>query len=133
LTVCVLLLSAALAQGQYMGRIGGNETYVPKPRLLEPIVDEVDLAGKKSLLFRWSPHEGRSFGRSYYDFRLYKGYQMLEGTRVLKRRVPPKEYQTAVEAGKFEKGQAYTWSLRQVYRGTGKSDRSVSSFKVIKK
>ena len=38
---------------------------VPRPRVLEPDGDTVDLSEKKELIFKWSPHEGDISQRKY--------------------------------------------------------------------
>ena len=104
---------------------------IPQPKLLKPVTDTIDLSGKKELLFEWSPHEGDTFRRKYYDFRLYKGSQMTESNLILKKKVSPTTHQLSVESALFKQGGEYTWSLRQKYR-SGKSRRSLNSFKVVK-
>jgi hypothetical protein len=106
--------------------------YVPNPRIITPSSDKVQLSGKKEMQFKWSPHEGDRFQRKYYDFRLYKGYDMLESTLIFKDRVPAGEHELQVKTDLFKNGEVYTWSLRQVYRGSSKSQRSVWSFRVFK-
>lgn len=108
----------------------GIVDFVPQPVLLSPASDGVDLAGKDSLEFKWSPHEGDSVRRDYYDFRLYKGYNFLESALLLKQKVPSDIYVVRLRADMFEDGQVYTWSLRQVYTDSNKSHRSFQSFRV---
>lgn len=129
----IIFLSVSSLAESRMNGMGASFDFIPQPRLTWPIKEEINLTGKDSLEFKWSPHEGRASGREYFDFRLYKGYNMLESTLVLKERVSPYSYSFSVKSDFFEDGQIYTWSLRQVYSGVGKSDRSFSSFKVIKK
>lgn len=106
---------------------------VPEPLLMSPITETVDLSGIKELEFRWSPHEGSLSDRDYYDFRLYKGYDTVETTLILKEKIPPRKYQISLKTDIFEDGQVYTWSLKQVYTGSRKSKKSYQSFKVIKR
>jgi len=105
---------------------------IPQPRLIEPVADTVDLSGKKELVFKWSPHEGDVSRRKYYDFRLYNGYQTFESTLILKKQVSKNKHEIAISSDVFKLGNIYTWTLRQKYR-SGKSLRSTSTFKVIKK
>lgn len=108
-------------------------SFVPKPRLLYPDTDEVDLAGKNHLEFSWSPHEGlSSSARRYYDLRLYKGYDMVASNLIFKEKIYGNRDSATVSSDLFENGRIYTWSLRQGYKGTGKSVRSFQSFKAIK-
>ncbi|MGB2631281.1 MAG: hypothetical protein WBD24_05465 [Candidatus Omnitrophota bacterium] len=128
-----ILLLATYAYAQVsMSSYGGRADYVPMPRLLSPTTTEVNLSGKEALEFKWSPHEGLRLGRKYYDFRLYEGFDMLERTLLFKERVPGNKYEISLDAEMFLPGKVYTWSLRQVYRGVGKSRRSFHSFRVIK-
>ena len=131
--VSILLFAAPSFAG--VGMI--SEIYsgdnIPKPRVLEPNGDTVDLSGKKELIFKWSPHEGDISQRKYYDFRLYEGEQALGPGRILKKQVSPNKHQIAIESGVFKEGAIYTWSIRQKYRSGGKSQRSTNSFRVIGK
>jgi hypothetical protein len=130
----LFFLTGALSSNALIERNmgGGFMDRIPRPRLISPDDESVDLSGKGELLFQWSPHEGKPIGRDYYDFRVYEGYEMLESTLLLKKKVPPREHTVSIEADRFRTGRVYTWSLRQVYRAMGKSDRSFSSFRVIR-
>ena len=127
----ILLATYAYAQISVSGQYG-RSTDVPRPRLLSPTTTEVNLSGERGLEFKWSPHEGLKFGRKYYDFRLYEGYDMVQDTLVFKKRVPGNEHNIFLGPDMFLQGKVYTWSLRIVYRGVGKSRRSFHSFRVIK-
>ena len=105
---------------------------VPEPRLISPSRDVIDLSGKQELVFKWSPYERARGFRDYYDFRLYKGSDMLAGSLIMKKRVDPNIYELRLPSNTFENGMTYTWSLRQVYDGARKSRRSYQTFKVIK-
>jgi hypothetical protein len=105
---------------------------VPRPRLIEPVRDKIDLSGAEELVFKWSPHEGNISQRRHYDFRLYEGYQMVEGNIIFQDDVSANKHQIAVSADTFGIDQVYTWSLKQVYR-SGKSLRSSSSFTITGK
>jgi len=130
----VLALSAATVSAQRIADFEiGQTSFVPKPRLIAPATDVVDLTGKEGLEFKWSPHEGDQVKRDHYDFRLYSGYNMVESTRILKMRISPRQWSIILKAEMFEDAQVYTWSLRQVYTGSAKSWRSFESFKVIKR
>ncbi|MFA5147433.1 MAG: hypothetical protein WC515_08680 [Candidatus Omnitrophota bacterium] len=114
-------------------RLQSEFEMVPAPRLISPATEEVVLTGKGELEFKWSPHEGDSMRRAYYDFRLYEGYAMLDSSLILKRRTKSDEFSVTLKADMFRDGMVYTWSLRQVYTGSAKSDKVHQSFKVIKK
>ncbi len=110
---------------------GGRES-VPEPRLLSPISEVVDLTGKDTLEFKWSPFEGRLFKRKYYDFRIYKGREMYFKDEIFKQKVPRGTYSVVLKADIFEDGQVYTWAVRQVY-DDDKSDQAYSAFRVVKR
>lgn len=111
----------------------GVGAYVPQPRIIFPRSEKLDLTGKKSVVFTWSPHESRSLGgRRYFDFRIYKGTEMLESTLMFKETVPGDKYKLELDSDMFENGGTYTWSLRQGYKTMGKSRRSIQSFLVVK-
>ena len=102
---------------------------VPAPRLMSPFAGEVVLTGKSSLTFEWST-EGDPTRRQYYDFRIYKGRDMLASTLIYKEKITA--YKTDVKADLFQNGGVYTWAVRQVYGGGDKSRRNFSSFKITK-
>lgn len=130
----LLLLSVTAAFAQRIAEFEiGQTSFIPKPRLIAPATDIVDLTGRDALEFKWSPHEGDQVRRDHYDFRLYRGYNMVESTRILKMRISPRQWSIILKADIFEDAQVYTWSLRQVYTGSAKSWRSFESFTVIKR
>jgi hypothetical protein len=113
---------------------GGLETIInfpPQPTLTYPLTEQVDLTGKDYLEFKWSQNE--YLWTHYFDFRLYKGYDMYTKGLISKQRLSSKEYSFKVKSELFEDGQVYTWSLRRILNGGEKSERSFNSFKVIKK
>ena len=132
ITAFLCITTFAFGEVQGMGTMRGSYDAVPQPRLLSPVKETVDMTGKEELEFKWSPHEKGGGFREYYDFRLYKGYNMYENTLILKKQVAPDQYSIRLPASVFEEGAVYTWSLRQVY-DTAKSLKSFQSFKVIKK
>jgi hypothetical protein len=102
---------------------------LPAPWLLEPVTDKIDITGKDALEFKWKPD--LSVNTDYYDFRLYKGYDMLASTLILKQKLEGNVSSFKVKAETFENGQVYTWSLRRVILSGEKSDKSFSSFKIV--
>ncbi|MGH7198185.1 MAG: hypothetical protein ACREH5_05550 [Candidatus Omnitrophota bacterium] len=113
--------------------VGGSINHVPEPRLISPTSEEVDLTGKPSLLFEWSPFEGDITRRDYYDFRVYKGVNRVAENLIFKEKVFKSAYKIDLNADRFEDSQVYTWSVRQVYMNGSKSRKATSSFKVIKR
>jgi len=109
---------------------GLNQSF-PGPDLFYPIADDIDLKGAPYLEFKWRRSDF-VYTRSY-DFRLYKGYQTVASSLILKRIITTDEYPFKVESLVFDPGQVYTWVLRQITLNGRKSDKSFSSFKVIKK
>ncbi len=115
-----------------VGTVGYDEADVPVPTLLSPAGGTVDLTGKETLEFKWSPFEGRMYRRQGYDFRLYKGRQTYASDEIYKEQVGPDDYHVVLKAEMFEDGQVYTWTLRQLYFDN-KSDAAYNSFRVVKK
>lgn len=129
---CLCLAAPRGDCGIIIGR-DGTADYAPQVRLIAPYGETVDLTGKDSLLFRWSWIEGNRMERDYYDFRIYRGYDMLESTLIYAAHVAPDADRVSISAGLFRDGEVYTWSVRQRYRGLARSRRSYASFRVIKK
>ena len=130
-----MLLFAPLSYpAGFGGSLGSMMGYVPEPRLLYPTDATLNLTGQEDVRFKWSIHEARSMGsgRRYFEFRLYKGYDMLESTLIFKEDIYGDKDSIVLDSGIFENGAIYTWSLKQCYKGVGKSKRSFHSFKVIK-
>lgn len=130
-TVCLLLLPGHSSGGIVVGNYGYSD-YAPEVRLISPVGETIDITGSEGILFRWSWMEGNRLERQYYDFRIYKGYDMLEGTLIFKTRVPPDTDRIMVRSGVFKDPGAYTWSVRQRYYGLAKSRRSYASFRIVK-
>lgn len=106
-------------------------TTISAPVLLSPATDDIDLSGKDTLEFRWQRTD--VVDTDHYEFRLYKGYQTVESTLILKQNFPSATFPFKLAASQFEVGQVYTWGLIKVLRDGRKSDSSFSPFKVIKK
>lgn len=132
----ILVLCLIITSRVSEGRVGAVEApsmvYVPPPVLLQPRSGQVDLTGKEFLEFKWSPHEGASGFRDYYDFRIYNGYKTVEETLFFKEKLAPDTYQYNIKADKLQDGAVYTWTMRQVYSDGRKSPLAHNSFKIIK-
>ena len=124
--ICGFLTMSAGDAGSF---VSGNN--IPQPRIFYPKSENVNLAQKDNLEFKWSSLVGSSTDRRCYDFRLYKGYDIIIDNLIYNKDVAPFKSSWNVEANFFEDGQVYTWTLRQVYL-LGKSDRSIVSFKIHK-
>ncbi|MBN1405677.1 MAG: hypothetical protein JW946_04090 [Candidatus Omnitrophica bacterium] len=130
LALCIL----AVLPGS-LSALGTQELFfntVPAPRLISPVTEIVNLAGKDTLKFSWSPHETAAGFKMYNDFRIYKGYETKENTLIFKNRVKPNEWNINVGSALFENNQVYTWSLKFVFSEGRNSQKSYQSFKVIK-
>lgn len=134
LLILVLCLVAAsqVSEGRVEAVEAPSMVYVPPPVLLQPRSGQVDLIGKEFLEFKWSPHEGASGFRDYYDFRIYNGYKTVEETLFFKEKLAPDTYQYNIKADKLQDGSVYTWTMRQVYTDGRKSPLAHNSFKIIK-
>lgn len=129
---CIICLWAPIAMPRMMGRGMTGSEEVPEPVLLSPTTESVDITGKDSLEFKWSPHEGTRSFRRFYDFRLYEGSNLVESALIYKEQIPPEQYAKSLPSNTFENGKVYTWTLRQVYDEGRKSLRSHNAFKVTK-
>jgi hypothetical protein len=101
------------------------------PGLLYPVTNNIDLTGKEYLAFKW--RRGERFWTDHYIFKLYKGYNTTADNLILKAEYRDGGYPIRVPVSEFEESQVYTWVLVQVFIGGRKSDKSFSSFKIIKK
>jgi hypothetical protein len=131
ITIMSLMVSAALCSASSEDFFKFTQR-APRPRLIEPVTEKVNLTGKAHLRFKWSTSESGVGYRKYYDFRLYKGYDMLESTLIFKQRIEPNKNLIDLPVDMFDDDEVYSWSLRQ-RTSAGKSPRSSCSFKVIKK
>lgn len=138
-TVFVLLIAAGVmalpgvSDGRGMIGVRGPADYAPQVRLISPVGATIDTTGSGGVLFKWSWIEGDRLERRYYDFRIYKGYDMLESTLIFKAQIPPDTDSVFIKADVFKESGVYTWSVRQRYYGLAKSRRSYASFSIIKK
>ncbi len=103
----------------------------PATRLSYPIRETLTLGAEKSVEFKWGL--GDSIDTDSYDFRLYKGYDMSEENLISKQVLSADTHSLEVDASIFKDGQIYTWSVIRIALSGHKSDRSFSSFRVIKK
>ncbi len=117
----------AVAAGRY-----GYDDYAPQVRLISPVGVTVRVNSGEGVLFKWSWMEGNRLERQYYDFRIYKGYDMLENTLIYKARIPPDTDRVMIGSDVFGVSGIYTWCVRQRYYGLARSRRSYASFKVVK-
>jgi len=128
-----LVFSLIIFQVNSYARRGGFGTFdsFPGPQLVFPLTDDIALDGKNSLVFKWICRDAAR--TDFYDFRLYKGYNMVESTLLMKKNVSGDTCSFEVSADLLEENQVYTWSLKRVFISGEKSDKSFSSFKIIKK
>lgn len=133
--LAAIFLLLAFAVSAFAGRFGsnfpGDITPPYAPQLLFPITEDIDLTGKNVLEFKWVPCS--SIDIASYDFRLYEGYQTFEANLILKKIINSPLSSFKLDSSKFEIDQVYTWVLRSITIGGQKSDKSFSSFKIIKK
>ncbi len=112
-----------------LARRGVN--FIPAPRLLYPVTDDIALAQKDSLEFRWA--RNGIIDTESFDFRIYKGYNTTADNLIFKQMFSADVYPIKVPASLFENGQVYTWVLIRIVMGGQKSDKGFSSFKIISK
>lgn len=128
----VILLSISRLSLAQRGGFGAGKGifFSAPPRLMSPVTDNIDLSGKKTLEFRWICEMINTDG---FDFRLYKGYNPIASTLIRKEKISKDNTAFNLDAGIFETGQSYTWSLQRTVLSGEKSDRVYASFKVINK
>lgn len=130
--VIVFLLLLPLPTVYGFGHSGSDVFNNPSgPMLLYPVTSDIDLTGKKVLAFKWRRYDLGNIRE--YDFRLYKGYDTTEAGLILKKKFSVDEYPIELPVAQFELNQVYTWVLTETLDNGQKSDRSFSSFKIIKK
>lgn len=113
------------------GEARGLGYSMPGPTLLYPATDNIDLHSQPFLEFRWERTDLISI--DHYEFRLYKGHNTVEDSLLVKKQLSTDDYPFQLDLSSLEVNQVYTWSLMQVYTSGKKSDKSLSSFKIIKK
>jgi hypothetical protein len=130
-SLLILFLTASVF-AQSFGRIDatGFSDFRPGPVLLYPTIDVIDITGLDSLEFKW---ERDASDTHHYVFKLYKGYNMYADDLILSQDIGSSEISFKVDPGRFENEQVYTWSLVQVSFTGSRSDKSSSTFKVLKK
>ncbi len=127
-----IILFCPLAQAANLSvDIGGLNQSFPGPDLFYPITDNIDLQGKAYLEFKW--RRGNFVYTQNYDFRLYKGYETIASNLIMKKIISVDDYPFKVDSSVFGINQVYTWVLRQITLDGKKSDKSLDSFKIIKK
>lgn len=134
LIIFLLAATSVFADRNRIGRIKSVTPYVAEPRLMAPTAEEVNLSGKDTIEFKWYPYGSYySAAGGYYDFRIYKGYNMFKDALIFREKIPFNTYYIKVKTDLFLDGEVYTWAVRQVRYDLRKSDWSFNSFKAIKK
>jgi hypothetical protein len=116
--------SGGFAEGRGFGS-------VPGPTLIYPTTDNIDLQSQPFLEFRWERTDLVSL--DHCELKLYKGYNTVGDSLLMKKQLSTDDYPFKLDVSNLEVDQVYTWSLIQVYTSGKKSDRSFSSFNIIKK
>ena len=130
LSLVLLLIFPFFANTLAFSPFTNFQTPPPPPRLLYPITDKIILTGKDFLEFKW----WNDFGLTdHYEFRLFKGYDMYASDLIHKENLSVRESSIKIKSEVFQDGQVYTWSLMRVAVNEQKSDKSFSSFMIIKK
>jgi len=127
--ILVLLGFSALAHAAAFRCIIGPTDYIPEPKLVYPYTEEVDLTGKEYLEFKWDT----VVLADYFDFKIYKGRDEIAANLIFKQHLMSGAYSFNIKSDVFQDDQVYTWSLKTIIVGVGKSDESFISFKIIKK
>jgi len=110
---------------------GAIKQFFPGPDLFYPVTNDINLESKGYLEFKWRRSD--FYSTRSYDFRLYKGYQTTLPNLLIKKSIAIGEYPYRIPSDNLEEGEVYTWVLIQVLTDGRKSDKSFSSFRIIKK
>jgi len=125
----LVFISATGYAGSIM--IGRNSDSFPGPYLLSPVTDDIALNGQEVMEFKWERTDLPL--TDHFNFKIYKGYCTFADNLIYKEDVSIDKYPITVPASLLEENQVYTWVLIQVYIDGRKTDKSFSSFKIIKK
>lgn len=128
LVISLLLLGTTDTHSLFMSR---GSASMDGPRLMSPTTEDIDLSGKDNLEFRWQ-RPGPQF-LNYLEFKVYKGYQTIDTTLLVKNNYPGNQYPIYVPSSTFEAGQVYSWTMRYVLSTGQKSRRTSATFTVVKK
>ena len=115
-----LILLAALFSTSAFAGSQVRRTGLDVPNLKAP-TEKAVIHGSAPLEFRWDA-KGDQTNLEYYDFRLYKGHKTLDSGLFFKEKVSRAQSSIQIPADKFEDGQTYTWSVKQI--GTHGNSRS---------
>ena len=126
----VFIIAAFFARPAYCAKNTGFY-YEAGPMLLSPVTENIVLTGKEFLEFKWWRVE--LVWTDHMIFKLYKGYNTTLPNLILKKEAGAFDYPIKIPASQFEENQVYTWVIQQVFTGGRKSDKSFSSFTIIKK
>lgn len=127
-SIIFILLISNMAFAAFKGSFPGDET-PPSPELIYPTTENLNLAGKAVIEFKWISNNYIWF--SGYEFKLYKGYQTTADTLIHSEKAASSQSVIKLPVSIFEAGQVYTWKLRSITTGGQRSDWSSSSFKFI--
>ena len=111
--------------------IYGRGEMVPEVNYMAPKDEsKIDLAGEKTLTFRWRRVPFPSGGRKCYKFIIFKGFSYESYfKKILEHNVTSID----VPVGIFEDGQVYSWQVKQQDDWSAAWSRNVWwSFKIIK-
>lgn len=123
--VSLVLIVIFLSGFQFPGRLRFINV---EPYLYAPCTDNIRLAGKDQLEFRWRPNFPSQ--TRYYKFKLYKGIGTIESNLILQEKLDEPVRFFSLPAEKFSSGNSYSWSLTQVSFTGQKSEVASCSFEV---
>lgn len=124
-----IFIICGLAFAGFRGAFPGDET-PPAPELISPASENLNLAGKTEVEFRWIASNFIMF--SGYEFKLYKGYETILDNLMHTEKASNTQSSIKLPISMFTAGQVYTWRLRNIATGGQRSDWSGSTFKILK-
>ena len=97
------------------------------PRLISPVTETTPYPDTPSIEFRW---ENSAIDVRYFEFRLYRGYDLYARNLVLKKTIPGSASTFSLPAATCVPGQPYSWSLVRVNLDGRKSEKVYAVFSI---
>jgi len=98
------------------------------PYLYAPCTENIHLADKQELEFRWKP--ARLYGVRGYELRLYKGFQTFQDGLLMSEYIRGRRRSFSLPVALFKDNKIFSWELTEVYIDGRKSDRGYCSFEI---
>jgi hypothetical protein len=126
--IILIFAKGVHSSSPFSGRTYGYRN--SRPYLYYPCTENINLENKDSLEFRWKPTQSFVQG---YDFKLYKGYQMVDDNLIIHEKIKESVRSLSVPTELLSQGNVYSWSLVERDMRGLKSEDSFCSFEVERK